>query len=57
MTQSHVSAGNEQMAAGQALFEWYEKERDKRLKKDGLAQYANFREQELRNLAKDPWVD
>lgn len=57
MAQANVSAGAEQGAVGQTLFERYEKERDKRLRKDGMAQYANFREQELHDLAKDPWVD
>ncbi|KAJ4986334.1 phenylacetone monooxygenase [Stagonosporopsis vannaccii] len=57
MAQAPISAGAEQVAVGQALFERYEKERDKRLRKDGLAQYANFREKELHALARDPWVD
>lgn len=44
-------------SAEQALLEIYDQERNKRLRKDGTAQYANFREPELQVFGKDPWVD
>jgi hypothetical protein len=40
-----------------SLEEKYAQERQKRLRPDGTAQYANLRTPALQDLAKDPWVD
>jgi hypothetical protein len=40
-----------------SLEEKYAQEREKRLRPDGTAQYANLRSPALQDLAKDPWVD
>ncbi|KAL6711489.1 hypothetical protein ACN47E_004423 [Coniothyrium glycines] len=41
----------------QALAQKYAEERNKRLRADGNAQYVDVRSQEVKDLAKDPWVD
>ncbi|KAJ0121625.1 cyclohexanone 1-2-monooxygenase [Diaporthe amygdali] len=41
----------------QELFKKYAQERDKRNRPEGLAQYIDVRSKEIKDLAKDPWVD
>ncbi|KAK2611189.1 hypothetical protein N8I77_004556 [Diaporthe amygdali] len=41
----------------QELFKKYGQEREKRIRPEGLAQYIDVRSKEIKDLAKDPWVD
>ncbi|PSN65045.1 FAD/NAD(P)-binding domain-containing protein [Corynespora cassiicola Philippines] len=43
--------------ATQAVIARYEKERDKRLRKDGNDQYVDVRSEEVKDLDYDPWVN